>query len=198
MKYRAYLQQLNSEDVCVGGLNIKSVSGNLEITSDTAETIGKFYRQIHLLQTGLIMYGYQHRWSELIEVSAYPTAQTAEAQEKAIAVPLPVWKEIEWIFTDENHLAAYWCGAAIAANDISRKYLALYYGYNQLKRMGQLNQEELTIWEQLKKVADQVRCEEEELEEKGLEIPDPVFDPDFVKTVTKQLFDKVDGRKNNR
>lgn len=195
MEYKAYLWHLDSEEICIGGLKIKGISGNLEITSDKMETVGKFYRQIHLLQTGLILYGYQHQWPELIEISACPTAKTAGGEEKAIRVPLSIWKEIEWIFTDECHLTAYWCAAAIAAKDMAKKYLALYYGFSQLKRTDQLEEKDQLIWAQLKQTADQIRCDEEEMEEKGLEIPDVIYDPDFAEQISKQLFDKVNGRR---
>lgn len=193
MEYRAYLEGINSNEICIDRLHLKSCAGNLEIICQDAGKPGAFRKLVHLLQTGLIIYGYEHDWKELIALCGAPVFDCPQKNENNAAVEITdhVWEEIRWIFQSEYNLAAYWFGVSLTAKELPRRYVAIYYAAKRLSDSGKWPDDAGGLLERLKTAADAARLDEEDLGERGLEIPEVAFDPELLnqaeKTVIRQF-----------
>lgn len=180
MEYRAYLPYISGEEGTADCLTLTPFGNGLMVSAADAGNRGAFYRLLHLLQAGLAIYGYEHGWEELRRQSMRPAAGESTAcedgREAALKVPQNVWKEIQWIFKHEDRLAAYWWGVSLAAEETSKKYLALYYAAAELEKSGRWREENRPALEALKALADRIRLNEEDAEERGLAVPELVYD----------------------
>lgn len=193
MEYTAYLMGITSQNSQIGSLFLKNRPNALEITCKDAANPGTFSKMIHLLQTGLVIYGYEHDWKELIDVSKRPVVKEVRAEEtqKTIEISEDIWKEIAWVFQSKDQLAAYWFGTSISADEIPKKYVAMYYAAKELADNSKWPETAGGLLEQLKKAADYARLDEEDLGERGLEKPDFTFDMNLLKEAEKVVMGQI-------
>ncbi len=193
MEYTAYLMGITSQDIQIDRLFLKSRADALEITCRDAANPGVFSKMIHLLQTGLIIYGYEHDWKALIDVSKKSVVKEIDEQkmQRAIEISDHIWKEITWVFQSRDQLAAYWFGVSVSADEVPKKYVAMYYAAKELKENNNWPETAIDLLEQLKKAADDARLDEEALGEQGLEKPDITFDMDLLKEAERIVIGQI-------
>lgn len=155
----------------INGLLLTDSEDGLLIRPASSEDQESFYRRLRLLQAGLAIYGHGYGRKELVEtcMRPLPPPQTDRAVngEAVMKIPAEAWKEIEWIFQHEDRLAAYWWAVSLTEEAIPRRYLALYYALSALKKNDHLNPQGREKLEKLKIMADRIRQDEEEAEERG-------------------------------